>query len=194
MKKKRLLSTAIAGTLAAAIIVGGGTFAYLTAQTNTVTNQFKATQLSVSLKEGELDATTEAKTNDSYKIIPGTSQVKDPKISVTTDVPVYVFVKVTDTVNTDAAVVDYTIDSSWGVPIVTEDNYKVYAQEVSATTTAGISVLKNDTVSYAKTLTNAQVEAADKGTLVFQAYAIQKNNGGTDFADALAAWNALTAE
>ncbi len=49
--KKSILSTSLAVTLAAATIIGGGTYAYLHDSTEDVVNSFKANQVTVELTE-----------------------------------------------------------------------------------------------------------------------------------------------
>jgi len=189
MKKNRLVSTAIAGTLAAAIVVGGGTFAYLKSNTHKLTNTFTANNITVKLTENNLDATNQDKVNSSYTIIPGTTQYKDPKVSIETTVSAYVFVTVKDTVNTtDNTFVTYSINSNWkDLGITTGDGEKVYAREVNETT-ENMEVLDGNQVSYSKNLTST----GKGGDLVFKAYAIQKmDNENNYFANATAAWNAL---
>lgn len=188
MKKKRLLSTAIAGTLAAAIIVGGGTFAYLKAQSNNVKNTFTANTISVSVAEENGNNTS----GKQYTILPGTTDTKDPKVTVDTTVDAFVFVKVTDTINTNLVnkdVVDYSIAAGWqeldSVATATE---KVYYRTVNAADPEkSWSVLNGDTITYVSTYNN---DKTTLGTLDFEAYVIQKvQDGTTDFnaADAYAA-------
>ena len=72
-KKKKLLTTGLAVALAALLLIGGGTFAYLQSTSDDVANNFKTNQVQVDLKE----------TGDGqYNIIPGTSETKDPKVTV----------------------------------------------------------------------------------------------------------------
>ena len=63
-KKTKFLTTGLAVALAAAMLVGGGTFAYLQSSTGDVVNQFDANKVMVSLAET---------TGSEYHIIPGTS-------------------------------------------------------------------------------------------------------------------------
>ena len=72
-KRKKLMTTAIAGSMAASIVIGGGTFAYLQSQTDDVVNEFKTEQVKVEISESP---------HDPYDIIPGTEQDKDPSVTV----------------------------------------------------------------------------------------------------------------
>lgn len=75
----------------------GGTFAWLTDSTDTVTNTFKATDIEVTLTE------TEGVENGKWEVqlIPGKEYGKNPVVTVTnkTDIDVYLFVQRSDTVS-----------------------------------------------------------------------------------------------
>lgn len=169
MKKNRLVSTAIAGTLAAAILVGGGTFAYLKANTEPVTNTFTAQTVEVSLAET---------TGNTYTILPGSESAKDPKVTVPSNVNVdsFVFVKVDDTTK---GAVTWNIADGW-TPV--DGTTNVYSRAVTASNEDQIfDVLKDNKVTYSADLENG---VGDKTTLSFTAYLIQQNG----FDNATAAW------
>ena len=91
MKKisKKTLITIISVTLTVALAVGA-TFAYLQDASNEKVNIFKKSRISVDLIEDHQQT-------PAYKIIPGQTAWKDPKVLYDTpDVDAYVFVKVTD--------------------------------------------------------------------------------------------------
>ena len=97
-KKKKTLTTALAVAVAALLLIGGGTFAYFQSQSIDVINMFNANKVTVNLTET---------TGSNYDIIPGTSETKDPKVTVDNSIDAYVYVTVTD--NTDGMVtVSYT--------------------------------------------------------------------------------------
>ena len=100
-KKRKTLTTAIAVILAIVMVIGSTTYAYLQGNTDQVINAFAANQVSVELKES---------TSETYNIIPGTSEAKDPTVTVNTTVPAYVYVEVTD--NTEN-LVTYSIENGW---------------------------------------------------------------------------------
>ena len=87
MNKKKMLTTGLAVALAVLLLIGGGTFAYLQSNSNDVKNSFKANKVMVDLKET---------TGQDYDMIPGTSQEKDPTVTVDATVDAYVYVEVTD--------------------------------------------------------------------------------------------------
>lgn len=196
MKKNRLISTVIAGTLAAAIVVGGGTFAYLKDSTSTVQNKFNNNYVDVEIKETGADSTTLIK---NYNILPGTTADKDPTVTYKSSVGSYVFVKVTDTVNTKGQkdVVNYSIVTDWteltGDNLGLAANEKLYVREMGAVDTENgidLPILKDNKVTYTQSYSN-NAGTAEKGNLTFQAFAIQKVSGdSTDFTPA-EAWAQL---
>lgn len=164
VNKKNIAITGVAVSLAAVMLVGGGTFAYLKGETDPITNSFRTNQVQVSLEET---------TGNEYNIIPGTTQRKDPKVTVNNTVDAYVFVEITD--ETDN-LVDYAIADGWmplnGVP-------NVYYRFVSvAQDVKEFSVLKNDEVRYSKALENHDMTDGSGSlkrdiNLTFNAVAIQ---------------------
>lgn len=164
VSKKSIAITGVAVSLAAVMLVGGGTFAYLKGETDPITNSFRTNQVQVSLEET---------TGNEYNIIPGTTQRKDPKVTVNNTVDAYVFVEITD--ETDN-LVDYAIADGWisldGVP-------NVYYRFVSAAQDVKeFSVLANDEVRYSKALENHDMTDGSGSlkrdiNLTFNAVAIQ---------------------
>lgn len=174
ISKKNIFTTGLAVTLAAAMTIGG-TFAYLQSQTEDVVNNFQANKVLVSLVET---------TGSQYNIIPGTSQDKDPKVTVDATVSSYVYVEVNDATN---GLVTYELAEGWTLL----DGYdNVYYREAAGSGTAQeFEVLKDNRVSYDAALENSDMLNADSGlkkdfTLSFKAYAIQKDG----FVDAAAAY------
>ena len=174
-RKQKILTTAVATALAASLLIGGGTFAYLQSETDDVVNNFNTNQVTVDLEE-----TTE---ND-YEIIPGTEEAKDPKVTVNNTVDSYVYVEVTDATD---GLVDYEIAEGW----TKLDGYdNVYYREVAADAEVKeFYVLDGNKVTYDASLTNTDMVDAEGNlkeglALTFKAYAIQKE----PFADAVAAW------
>ena len=177
--KKNVLIVSLASLLALVTLVGGGTFAYLIGNTEDVVNNFNSNQVTVSISET---------TGYEYDIVPGTSQSKDPKITVSNTAAAYLYSIVID--NTEGLVGyemadGWTLLSGWDT-----EHMKVYYREVEADATdKTFSVLKNDQVTYDAAIENSDMLNSD-GTLKsginlsFSAYAIQKDG----FADALAAF------
>lgn len=185
MKKKVALTiTSIALVAAMAI---GGTLAWLTNQSETVTNTFIASKGITALKldeseykDGALVANSSVQAN-SYTMIPGETYPKDPKVTVTTEVDSYVFVEVTAGNNVEEYL-EYAIGDGWVKVNGTEN---VYAQNVDKSDTSGtLYILKGGDIG-----TNGQVTVKDADftkitegqdpTLTFKAYAIQTAGFGT---------------
>lgn len=101
MKKKNIAVTATAVILAVALVLGGGTMAYLSGQSEEAANTFTPNSNSVKLEET---------TGGSYDIVPGTSQDKDPTVTATYTLDSYVFLEVVDSTG---GLVDYEIEDGW---------------------------------------------------------------------------------
>lgn len=178
INKKNVLTTSLAATLAAAMIIGGGTVAYLQGQTNDVVNEFKTNKVTVDLYE--TDESGNRTDNQKFEIIPGVSNVhKDPKVSVNSTIPAYVYVVVTDETQ---KLVTYAIDEGETAWIKLDGFDNVYYREFTPAgeeTTAEYDVLKGNVVSYSAALTNADMLSEDNTLkdgikLSFKAYAVQK--------------------
>ena len=222
MKMKKVLALALALVLIVGATVAG-TVAWLMDTTGNVTNTFTVGNIDIDLKEhdlkadGTLDNTKEVTEEDTYKIIPGTSQPKDPFVRVEANSDAcWVFIKVEEK-NSAATYITYSIDNSVWTPLVDDNNdgiadNGVYYKDMPAVTVdTKLNILSGATVSYSENLTKTQinnlytiVKDADGNVtsmtmlakeelhkLQFTAYAIQKTNGnGTTFT-ASEAWTAL---
>lgn len=178
MKKKT-----IALILSCVLVLGcaiGGTIAWLTATSGTVTNTFTVGDINLTLTESpELD----------LKMIPGNTITKDPKVTVKADSEAcWLFVKVQKSENFDAFMT-YEMAEGW---TALDGQLGVYYREVSAVTAdTDYPVLKGDAVTVKDDVTKAQLTAVkdqNKPTLTFTAYAVQKDN----IADAATAWSKIT--
>ena len=181
MKKKILMALALIGC--AIVLVAGtiaGTVAYLTAETQVITNTFAVGDIEITLNE----------TTANYKIVPGTEIAKDPKATVLANSEAcYLFVKIVEgnnTFDTDKKFVTYEIADGWtaltGVP-------GVYYRAVDATTAdTAFAVLKDNKVVCNTAADSDDLDAAEtnKPTLAFTAYAIQQ----AGFTNAADAWTA----
>lgn len=181
--KKKLLASVVAIALVACCVIGG-TLAWLTDKTDSITNTFTV---------GNVDLTLTETTSD-YKMVPGNTIAKNPTVTVTAgSEDCYVFVKVEKSANLDSFI-DYSVDTTkWtaldGVP-------GVYYTEVSSEEAGNaIAVLTNNQVTVKTSVTKDMMDAITEGTeptLTFTAYAIQKANIETP-ADAWAELNPTTA-
>ena len=169
-RNKKILLIALSVLLVVATAVGG-TFAYLRSETDDVVNTFKANGVTVTLTET---------TGNSYNIVPGTVQAKDPAVTVENTLDVYTYVEVTDATD---GLVDYTLAAGW-LPL--GDAYpNVYYREVKVDDAVKtFPVLNNNQVSYPASLTNEDMLEDNNSTLrtdiklTFQAIAIQKDPFG----------------
>ena len=190
MKKKTLaLLLALVLVFGAAV---GGTIAYLTDKTASITNTFTVGDIG--------DLTLTETTGDSYTIIPGANISKNPVVAyepdTNNDVAVYVFVKVTapdwtvatdnksyskKTISADPAL-SFTIDNSWTY-LTKDGNDYIYYASVNAATDFSASVISGNSITVSADIVDGEIETLT-GTLTFAAYAIQQSG----FDTAAAAW------
>ena len=176
MKKKVIALTAAFLLVFGAAVAG--TVAWLTDSTQTEVNTFTVGNIDIDLTE----------TTTNYKMVPGETIAKDPKVSVKAGSEAcWLFVKVEEG-NNVANFIDYTIDSGW-----TKLENGVYYREVAATATKQeFSVLTNDEVTVKNTVTKDMMDRITdqtNPTLSFTAYAVQK----AGFDTAADAWTAAQA-
>jgi len=197
---------ALALVLAMVLLVGaaiGGTVAWLTDQTQEVENTFTVGNIDIELAETGVDA----ENKQSFKMIPGYTHTKDPKVTVLKNSePCWVFVEVT---TAGKAVVggeekgisdylDYSINTTNWTVLDAERHPGVYYKKVDTvdgkplTANLELPVLTNNQVKVKDSVTKAMMDAmeADGATLpklTFTAYAIQQYA----FNDADAAWHEL---
>lgn len=155
-----------------AVISIGGTIAWLTASTGPVENTFTTSDINITLAE----------TTTSYKMVPGNTIAKDPKVTVKSGSEAcWLFVKIEKSTTLDNYI-SYTVADGW-TQLADVDG--VYYREVDATTAdKTFSVLANDNVTVNGTVTKEMMEALAKDgavqpTLTFTAYACQKDNVDT---------------
>ena len=194
MKKK--LTTVLAIVLVVALSVAG-TYAYLTAQTDTVTNTFTAAGLasSFSLDESQanqqpdgsytLNVATRVQENQ-YSVVPKVNLAKDPTVHVTLEknVGAYVFLAVDDNLgNGLTATID---DTQWTALNKTYTangaEWTIYYKQLAGSENPAqvdINVLANQQIVVGDTV------AENCGNIVFNAYLTQS----AGFTSALDAWN-----
>lgn len=194
MKKK--LTTVLAIVLVVALSVAG-TYAYLTAQTDTVTNTFTAAGLAsnFSLDESKanqqpngsytLDVNDRVQSN-TYSVVPKVDLKKDPTVHVTLEknVGAYVFLAVDNNLGEGlTATID---DTQWTALNKTYTangaEWTIYYKQLAgsaAPAQVDINVLANQQIVVGDTV------AAECGNIVFNAYLTQS----AGFTSALDAWN-----
>ena len=168
--KKKTFSTVTAAFLAAAVIVGGGKWLGI------MQGNADSSDLVISLSEpaGE-------NCGYSYNVVPGKTDTKDPVITLSNASEAYVFVEVTDTVNKNGSIVQYSMADGWEdiTSSVTSKKHDevtaVYAKKIAAGTNRQLQILDSNKVSYDIGLTNEDLMKITDGsnTLVFKAKAIE---------------------
>lgn len=177
MKKKIALLMAMVMLFA---VTTAGTLAWLMDGTAKVENVFTI---------GELEITLDEDVDPDFHIVPGTSETKDPEVTVLADSEeCWLFVKVETTGSIE--LVTYSIASGWTeLTSAATTGAKVYYRSVSKSDAdQPFDILADNTVSYADTLDKATLDAAVAPTMSFTAYAIQKANGNNSTFDVAAAW------
>ena len=177
MKKK-----GVALVLALTLLVVGvvaGTLAWLTAKSDTVTNTFTTSDITVKLEETKGTPVTSGK---EFKMIPGYTISKDPTATVLAgSEECYLFVKLDESTNFKNYMT-YEMDEGW---TVVPGKTNVYFRKVlTANIGKPYSVLKGDQVTVKGTVTKEMMETAeqDKPTLKITAYASQLyKNATTEF-------------
>lgn len=154
----------------------GGTLAWLTSTTAPVVNTFTPSDINITLTET---------TGETYKMVPGATIAKDPKVTVVAgSEPCWLFVKVEKENNFDNFMT-YEMADGW---MLVPNQTNVYYRQVNASdTNKEFGVLANNQVTVKNTVTKADMEAikaANQPTLTFTAYAIQQEG----FTTAEAAW------
>lgn len=175
MKKKLTVSLAVLALVAC--MTAGATLAWLTAKTSSVTNTFTYGDINI-----DLDETT----GESYKMVPGNTIKKDPKVTVEANSEAcWLFVKVEKSNNFDSFM-EYEIASGWTKLDGVDGVY--YREVASSTTDTVFDVLSGNSVTVKTTVTKEQfnsLTSTTMPTLTFTAYACQKDNVST----AADAWN-----
>ena len=159
-----------------AVCIGvGATLAYLFVETAPVTNTFTYGDINITLTET---------TGNNYKMVPGNTIAKNPKVTVKEDSEAcWLFVKIEESGNFKNFMT-YEIADGW-TALPGETN--VYYREVPATEAdTEFEVLKGNEVLVKATVLKTELNALTEGTmptLTFTAYAVQKANV-TSVADA----------
>lgn len=183
-QRNRRIAMTVALVLVVALASIGGTIAWLTDKTDPVENTFTVGDINITLAETTTD----------YKMVPGNTIAKDPKVTVKANSEAcWLFVKIGKSANLDQFIT-YNVASGW-TALTGVDG--VYYREVAATTTdIPFDVLADNQVSVKDSVTKTMMEglnvtAAPQPTLTFTAFACQKDNVSTA-ADAWAKINAST--
>ena len=164
--------------LAVVLLVGciiGGTVAWLTDQTNPITNTFTY---------GDINITLQETIGKDYKIIPGVDIRKDPKVTVKANSEdCWLFVKVAASGTFVEDKVTYAVAEGWTA--LTGNDGVYYRAVSSGTADQSFSVLAGDQIIVSKDLTKDEIKSITANpTLTFTAYAVQQSGS----ANAAEAW------
>lgn len=157
--------------------VTGGTLAWLTDKTDEVVNTFTTSNIDITLTE-----TGATNNRASFKMIPGYTIDKDPKVTVVEgSEDCWLFVKIDESDNL-RSYVSYTVADGWNKLIEDKDgnplNGIYYRAVLTTAPEKAFSVLKDDKVTVLDTVTKTMMEdlakeGATQPTLTFQAAAVQ---------------------
>lgn len=175
-KKKGFNRKAFLFALAAVLLIGcsvGGTLAWLTAETDAVKNTFTVGDINITLAETERE----------YKMVPGCTIDKDPKVTVKAGSEAcWLFVKIEESENLDDFIT-YTVVTGENGWTALEGVDGVYYRKVEAVTAdTGFDILADNQVTVKDTVTKkmmGELTENTQPTLTFTAYACQlyKSNG-----------------
>lgn len=213
--KKRTLALLMVAIMLFGVAVGG-TVAWLTTESSTVTNTFTVGDINIVLNEADVNITDDdgnvtyeefvrnneavGKLEDAdrvqaneYELIPGADYFKDPKVTVLIgSEPCYVYVKVTETNNDDDTII-FTINTdNWKLVSGYTDLYR-YNTKLDAASEAKQteSVIKDSQISIREDLTKDVMHPTTgtyaKPQLDFVAAAVQSENISQAVADKEAA-------
>lgn len=166
-----------------AVISIGGTIAWLTDTTGPVTNTFTVGDINIELNETGMDQNR----SKTFHIVPGVDITKDPTVKVKANSEqCYLFVKVEEN-NWPTAVkedetkkVSYSIATGWTALDSTTYPGVYYRIVDNSASDQTFGVLTGNTVTVDSSLTKAEANAITVNpTLVFTAYACQKDNVST---------------
>lgn len=194
MKKKALIivSTVIVLALLATASV---TVAWLTAKSSTVTNTFTVGKIEIELKEheysnGVLIPSKEVDSNDTYKVVPGSTEKKDPFVRVkSVSEKCFVYAKVINNLVIDKnEVAKCNISSDWKLIGESKDAetgvttylYR-YSKVVYAQSNDFVTAPVFNSVTYdGEAITMENINTLKDKTIVINAYAHQSANIGVD--------------
>ena len=192
--KRHSSKKALAVMLSLVLVIGcvtGGTLAWLTAGSETVTNTFTESGINITLNETKPE-------NKTAPMVPGWKIDKNPTVTVDEDSEdCWLFVKITESTNPDLdAYISYAIATGWktvqpedanGVTVIGRKVYKGEGKDGFAILGAGtytdpMGDKDNFTITWGEnqvcvkpSVTKQMMEAirTNKPTLSFQAYAVQ---------------------
>ena len=199
---KKLVIAVVALSVAMCCMIGG-TLAWLLDESNEVTNTFTVGKIEITLWENNLQAdgtlgTEEVTENETYKVVPGASQPKNPTVTVKANSEnCYVYMKVTNNMvlkidGQTVEVATYTVNTGWeliGVATDATTGVKTYLyrfntiQKLDAENDQDVTALF-DEITYAdEEILLENIGDLYNKTIVIKAYAHQSDNVSDTVAD-----------
>ena len=184
-KRKRSILKVVLMSLATCLMtftIIGGTVAWLMTKTDSVVNVFTYGDINITLKET---------TGENYKMVPGNTIAKDPKITVLKDSEdCYLFVKIEESIDAKLSdYIEYTAANGW---IALEGVDGVYYREVAMSDADQVfGVLQDDQVKVKGSVTKEMLNTLTAETypkLSFTAYAVQRDADISEINSAAKAW------
>ncbi|MBQ6868487.1 MAG: hypothetical protein IJO16_07455 [Clostridia bacterium] len=166
---KKTLTMVLAFALVFALGVGG-TLAWLKDSTQTITNTFTASNITITLEETK-------PLNQTAKMVPGATIEKDPKTTVVTgSEECFLYVKVEKSENYDKFLT-FEVADGW-TEVEAGTNFMVYGREIkTADIGKAFSIIKGDEVKVNTSVTKEDMtKDFTEPTLKFTAYAVQSAN------------------
>ena len=203
-KARRMLFT-LSLVLVVAMAAVGGTLAWLTSQTDPVTNTFTATDITVTLEETYKPTGVDGNgnpltlgTNEAWEapLLPGMTYNKNPKVTIVNSTDAYLYVKFDETDTNNALEFTSLLNSTNGWTQLDTTKYpNIWWRRVDkGDTTKEWYLIDQNKVSVPSTVVASQTGA--DATLTYQAWAIQANalvDKNADSAiDAVDGWLLLT--
>lgn len=183
MRRRKIRKSALVVVLTLVLVIGcsvGATLAWLTASSGPVTNTFTTSNIEITLTE-----TTGAE----YKMVPGYTIRKDPKVTVTAGSEVcYLFVKLEESDNFDSYL-SYEMADGWTALTGVSGVY--YREVQTSDMGTEISVLKDDQVLVLNFVTKDMMNSLTANTyptLTVTAYASQLYKDNSQKFTANEAW------
>lgn len=184
-KRRGVTSKTLVLALVLMMVVGatiGGTIAWLTDTSDTVVNTFTDSDIEITLAESDTDLNTAGEQHD-YKMVPGYTISKDPKVTVETgSEKCYLFVKLEESANFNSFLT-YEIADGW-TSLDGVDNVYYRIVDTAEMGTA-YSVLKGDKVTVLDSVTKTMMDGLSEANypkLTVTAYASQyQKNAETAF-------------
>lgn len=183
MNMKKVLAMMLAVLMIVTATVAG-TVAWLTVTSGTVTNTFTTGDINIELKEHKYEngalTTEEVVANDTYKVVPGATEPKDPFVRVKADSEkCYVYVYIENNVQLDdgTVVASYNInDAEWEK--IAENGAKAlyrFKAIVDASAEDKTCQVFSQVTYDGNKITKENIEQVEDDTIVVQAFAHQSD-------------------